>query len=79
LLQSRAALPRRKIAGQCAACDEVALATGSAPWKAPCVAVGNALLGVPFRLDDTLRMTYEGNLLGLLNPFGFSAASSAVR
>lgn len=33
------------------------------------VAFGNALLGVPFRLDDTLRMTYEGDLLGLLNPF----------
>ena len=33
------------------------------------VAFGNALLGVPFRFDDTLRMTYEGNLLGLFRPF----------
>jgi cytochrome d ubiquinol oxidase subunit II len=33
------------------------------------VAVGNALRGVPFRFDDALRMTYEGGLLGLLNPF----------
>jgi cytochrome d ubiquinol oxidase subunit II len=33
------------------------------------VAFGNALQGVPFRLDDTLRMTYEGGLLGLFNPF----------
>ena len=33
------------------------------------VAVGNALQGVPFRFDDTLRMTYEGDLFGLLNPF----------
>lgn len=33
------------------------------------VAVGNALQGVPFRFDDELRMTYEGGLLGLLNPF----------
>jgi cytochrome d ubiquinol oxidase subunit II len=33
------------------------------------VAVGNALRGVPFRFDDTLRMTYEGDLFGLLNPF----------
>ena len=33
------------------------------------VAVGNALTGVPFRFDDSLRMTYEGDLLGLLNPF----------
>jgi len=33
------------------------------------VALGNALRGVPFRFDDTMRMAYEGNLLGLLNPF----------
>jgi len=33
------------------------------------VAVGNALLGVPFRFDDTLRMDYQGNLFGLLTPF----------
>jgi cytochrome bd ubiquinol oxidase subunit II len=33
------------------------------------VAFGNALLGVPFRFDDTMRMTYEGDLFGLLNPF----------
>lgn len=33
------------------------------------VAFGNVIVGVPFRFDDTLRMTYEGTLLGLLNPF----------
>ena len=33
------------------------------------VAFGNVLKGVPFRFDDTLRMTYEGTLFGLLNPF----------
>lgn len=33
------------------------------------VAFGNVLVGVPFRFDETLRMTYEGNLFGLLNPF----------
>ena len=33
------------------------------------VAFGNVILGVPFRFDETLRMTYEGTLLGLLNPF----------
>jgi len=32
------------------------------------VAVGNALLGVPFRFDSDLRMTYEGGLLGLFRP-----------
>lgn len=33
------------------------------------VAVGNVLQGVPFRFDNDLRMIYEGNLFGLLNPF----------
>jgi cytochrome bd ubiquinol oxidase subunit II len=33
------------------------------------VALGNVLRGVPFRFDDTLRLTYEGGLFGLLNPF----------
>ena len=33
------------------------------------VAFGNVLQGVPFHFDDTLRMTYEGSLLGLFNPF----------
>ena len=33
------------------------------------VAFGNVLQGVPFRFDDTLRMTYAGTLFGLFNPF----------
>ena len=33
------------------------------------VAVGNVLLGAPFRLDSDLRSFYEGNLLGLFTPF----------
>jgi cytochrome bd ubiquinol oxidase subunit II len=33
------------------------------------VAFGNALQGVPFRFDDTLRMTYTGTLFELFNPF----------
>ena len=33
------------------------------------VAFGNVLRGVPFRFDDTLRMTYTGTLFGLFNPF----------
>lgn len=33
------------------------------------VAFGNVLQGVPFRFDETLRMTYTGSLLGLFNPF----------
>ena len=34
------------------------------------VAFGNLLQGVPFRLDDTLRVYYEGSFFGLLNPLG---------
>lgn len=33
------------------------------------VAFGNVFLGVPFRFDDTLRMTYDGGFFALLNPF----------
>jgi cytochrome bd ubiquinol oxidase subunit II len=33
------------------------------------VAFGNLLQGVPFRIDRTLQPQYEGDLLGLLNPF----------
>ena len=33
------------------------------------VAVGNALLGVPFHFDEDLRITYTGTFLGLLGPF----------
>ncbi len=33
------------------------------------VAFGNLLQGVPFHFDQTMRATYEGGLLGLLNPF----------
>jgi cytochrome d ubiquinol oxidase subunit II len=37
------------------------------------VAVGNAFLGAPFRLDDSLRPSYEGNFFGLLTPFALLA------
>lgn len=33
------------------------------------VAFGNVIIGAPFRFDDSLRMTYEGTIFGLLNPF----------
>jgi cytochrome bd ubiquinol oxidase subunit II len=32
-------------------------------------AMGNLLQGVPIRFDDTMRLAYEGSVLGLLNPF----------
>lgn len=37
------------------------------------VAVGNLFLGVPFRLDATLRTSYEGNFFLLLTPFALLA------
>ena len=37
------------------------------------VAVGNAMEGVPFTLDETMRMTYTSGLFGLLNPFALLA------
>lgn len=42
------------------------------------VAFGNVILGVPFRFDETLRMTYEGTLFGLLNPFALLCGMVSV-
>jgi cytochrome d ubiquinol oxidase subunit II len=42
------------------------------------VAVGNVLVGAPFRLDSDLRMTYEGSLLGLFTPFTLLAGLLSV-
>jgi cytochrome d ubiquinol oxidase subunit II len=42
------------------------------------VAFGNVIEGAPFRLDDTMRMTYEGTLFGLLNPFALLAGLVSV-
>ena len=42
------------------------------------VAVGNVLLGVPFRFDDTMRIFYDGGLLGLLNPFALATGVLSV-
>ncbi|MGV6872529.1 cytochrome d ubiquinol oxidase subunit II [Pseudochelatococcus sp. B33] len=33
------------------------------------VAIGNTLQGVPFRIDNDLRIFYDGTFFGLLNPF----------
>ena len=42
------------------------------------VAVGNVLLGAPFRLDGDLRSFYEGHLLGLFTPFALTAGLLSV-
>jgi cytochrome d ubiquinol oxidase subunit II len=47
--------------------------TGVVPALLFGVAIGNLFLGVPLRYDDTMRMTYEGGLIGLLRPFALLA------
>ncbi|WP_346895538.1 cytochrome d ubiquinol oxidase subunit II [uncultured Roseibium sp.] len=42
---------------------------GAVPALVFGVAVGNVLLGVPFRLTENLMPLYEGSFFGLLNPF----------
>lgn len=42
---------------------------GAVPALVFGVAVGNVLVGAPFRLDGDLRSFYEGSLLGLFTPF----------
>lgn len=42
------------------------------------VAFGNVILGVPFKFDETLRMTYDGTLFGLLNPFALISGLISV-
>ncbi len=49
--------------------DWILTVTGIVPALIFGVAIGNLFLGVPFRYDDTLRMSYEGGLSGLLRPF----------
>lgn len=42
------------------------------------VAVGNVMLGAPFRLDSDLRSFYEGSLLGLFSPFALLCGLMSV-
>ncbi len=47
--------------------------TGIVPALLFGVAIGNLFLGVPLRYDDTMRITYDGGLIGLLRPFALLA------
>jgi cytochrome d ubiquinol oxidase subunit II len=49
--------------------DWLLTVSGSVPTLIFGVAIGNLFLGVPFRYDATLRMTYEGGFIDLLRPF----------
>jgi cytochrome d ubiquinol oxidase subunit II len=49
--------------------DWALFVSGAVPALVFGVAMGNVLVGVPFRYDADLRPIYEGGLFGLLNPF----------
>ncbi|MBU1324661.1 MAG: cytochrome d ubiquinol oxidase subunit II [Alphaproteobacteria bacterium] len=51
---------------------------GAVPALVFGVAVGNVLLGAPFRLDGDLRSFYEGTLLGLFTPFSLTCGLLSV-
>jgi cytochrome d ubiquinol oxidase subunit II len=51
---------------------------GFAPALVFGVAVGNVLLGVPFRLDNDLRSFYDGSFLGLFTPFSLVCGLMSV-
>ena len=53
--------------------DWVLCITGLVPALLFGVAVGNVLLGVPFRLGDDMRIYYDGTFFGLLTPFALLA------
>ena len=42
---------------------------GAVPATVFGVAVGNLFMGLPFRLDDSMRVSQEGGLLSMLQPF----------
>ncbi len=60
---------KREGAGWRNAWDWVLCVSGIVPALIFGVAVGNVLLGVPFRLEPDLRIYYEGTFFGLLTPF----------
>ena len=53
-------------------------AGGAVPALVFGVAFGNLLLGVPFQLDNDLRITYTGSFWELFNPFGLLAGVVSV-
>lgn len=58
--------------------DWVLTITGGAPALIFGVAFGNLFLGLPFRLDVEMRMTYEGGFFNLLTPFALATGLLSV-
>lgn len=42
------------------------------------IAFGNLFLGVPFNIDNLLRVSYQGSFFGLLNPFALLAGLISI-
>ncbi len=53
--------------------DWVLTASGVVVMLISGIAFGNLFLGLPFRFDDDLRMSWQGGLLDLLHPFALLA------
>ncbi|WP_114238948.1 cytochrome d ubiquinol oxidase subunit II [Dyella sp. C9] len=53
--------------------DYVLIASGVVVMLISGVAFGNLFLGVPFKFDDDLRMTWDGSFFELLHPFALVA------
>ncbi len=58
--------------------DWVLFTGGAVPALIFGVAFGNLLQGVPFQYDDTLRLSFTGSFLALLNPFALLAGLVSV-
>ncbi len=58
--------------------DWIFFLSGVVPSLVFGVAFGNLLLGTPFHFDQTLQMSYAGNLFGLLNPFALLCGLTSV-
>ncbi len=58
--------------------DWALFAGGAVPAFIFGVAFGNLLQGVPFQYDDTLRLSFTGSFLALLNPFALLAGLVSV-
>ena len=58
--------------------DWVLFVGGLVPALILGVAMGNVLLGVPFRFDPDMRIFYDGSFFGLLNPFAVLAGLVSV-
>lgn len=58
--------------------DRALFAGGFIPALIFGVAFGNLLIGVPFRLDNDMRIFYDGSFFGLLTPFALLAGLLSV-